>query len=164
MGALTVRVIGASEMKQRLSHLRTKLPRAYSKNVIGGFMVERLQARFRQAEAPDGQKWRALSPKTKRGIGILRKTQSLMRSIAVIGGTPPGIALSTGVGFRIGVKSAPRQVIRKDGSSFTVDPAKYGRFHQQGLGVPPRVFLGWNKSDEIAIVAKIKRELKYLAG
>ncbi len=161
---LVVKVTGVSDMSRRIKNIRDGLPRTYRKELLGPFMIQRLQQRFIRGVDADGIAWKPLSPNTAKGIGILRKSQSLMRNIAVVDSSEFGVSGNTGAGFRIGVRSAPREIYRpRSGNTDTVDPAQYGTFHQLGGGrVPKRAFLGWSKSDIESVVRKIRRELVYL--
>lgn len=157
---IRARVLGSSLVKAKLDSVRSELPDTLGRQRLGEFLLRRMRARFLQQVDPNGNKWTPLSPKTAIGRGILYKTGQLYRSIDIIDGNQQGrFAVATGAGFRIGVQSNPYVEYYKT-SSRQVDPAIYGRYHQLGIGVPKRRFIGLSATDRKAIADLVRRELR----
>lgn len=159
------RVVGAQELNAKLAYIRkTALPSLVDRNSLGAFLVQRMRDRFVRAVDPQGQRWKALSPRTqkRKRKGILRVTENLYNSVAVMEGTDRGgYALATGYGFRVGIKSRKYMERSAKGKfSRQVDTAVYGRRHQLGLGVPPRRFIGVSTGDTAIIAKMLKTRLR----
>jgi hypothetical protein len=101
---------------------------------------------------PDEKPWEPLSPETIRTKGQkgmsrpehpLFATGFMRKSIGVIRGQSV-IAVASGAGFKIGI---------------TDNKAGYGRFHQLGIGVVQRRFLGINAKDVKAVDSLLRRAM-----
>lgn len=160
------RVLGSQQVKAKLATVRAKLPTLLTRQRLGDYLVRRMQDNFKKERNPDGVSWPGHAATTKPGLGILRKTENLYKSIGVVDGNPGGIfASATGAGFRIGVKSIRYTETSKRGKSRTVDTAVYGRVHQQGNShVPQRKFIGIGAADRKSIADLVRREMKKALG
>jgi phage gpG-like protein len=148
-------VRGATRLKRRLDTIR-KAAREVVTDQDGGIkslLIRRNLERFDRAVNPDEIPWEPLDDSTvrrKAGKGFAKPNQplfatgTLRKSIGVIRGGSAVIAVSSGAGFRIGIAN---------------QEADYGRFHQLGIGVPERKFLGINAKDVKAVDSLLRRAM-----
>lgn len=150
-------VLGAQKLRRRIETIREGVPELLSQDGLGRLLVDRMKARFIAEVDPSGKPWAKLSPRTKAGKGILRKTGTLYNAIDIIRGNPTGFATATGAGFRIGLKPASNPGDGKDVSF-------YGRIQQNGISgrLPARRFLGVGPSDVKSVDSYLRRKLKQL--
>ncbi len=153
----------ATLLKRKLAEIRAGMPFILDKQDVGEGLVERIRKRFRKGVKPDGSPWAPLSPKykkTKPAVNrghILINTGHLIDSIQVIRGRPAGrFASATGAGFRIGIES----ITYTGRYGRSEDTARYGRFHQQGIGGnKKRPIIGFNEADREFVVDKVRQSL-----
>lgn len=152
------RVTGAKALRRRINTIQAGLPLLVSRDRMSAFLLRRIKERFLKEQSPDGTRWARLSPNTKPGLSILRSTSALYNNIDVLDGAG-GFGSATGAGFRIGVKNASSQ---QPGRRRTDNPAVYGRYHNLGIGVKRRRFLGVGRLDIKAVDSLLRRELHKL--
>ncbi len=154
-------VVGVQELRRKLDLIRRDVPKILSRERLGQFLLRRMRARFLEEKDPDGKPWKPLSPNSKEGAQLLVQTGNLFKSMDVMGADRGGYSLSTGFGFRIGIKSRRYTERFSRGGSRTVDTAVYGRAHQLGNGhVPQRRFIGIGASDVRSVSELLRRELR----
>lgn len=147
-------VRGSQRLKRRLDIIRQSAADVVADrdNAIKNLLLRRNLERFDRGVDPDEVAWEPLQNATvrkKARLGYptperpLFATGFLRKSIGIIRGNAT-FAVATGAGFRIGI---------------TNPDAGYGRFHQQGSGVPQRRFLGINSKDVKAVDALIRRAI-----
>lgn len=121
---------------------------------------DRIVGRFDEGVDPQGSPWPGLLASTlarKKRFGyqkpeqLLQATKRLRNSLGIINGTNTGlIAVSTGLGFRIGVRDKAA--------------AQYGRIHNYGLaGQEQRRFLGFSALDLRSVRAYLRRSVQSIA-
>jgi phage gpG-like protein len=159
MLGMSFTVSGASQVKAKFDAARALVSESLSDKSLAQYLLRRMKDRFKRGVSPEGMAWKSLSSETRPGKPLM-KTGNLYKSIGIIEGSPGGLFASpTGAGFRIGIKS--RSYSENMGKkSREVDPAEYGVFHQEGIGVPRRRFIGIGSSDVTAVTDKINKELK----
>jgi hypothetical protein len=147
-------VRGADKMAAMLRGIRERTQfvlNGEKQNVLLELMLKANQERFLKQISPTGILWPARAPPQKgrkpdprtAGKQILERTGAMRDSIKILQGLSAGaLGVSTGVGGRIGID---REIVRD-----------YARFHQMGIGVKQRRFLGVAASDLTMIAAAIK--------
>lgn len=166
MTANTGRVKGVRALQARLAAIRESTPALVDRVSLGNFLLVRMRKRFIAEKDPNLVGWQKLSPRTSNEgrRGKLRlKEEHLYKSLDVLEGR--GFGVSTGAGFRIGVKPNIYTItFKRSGRSKEQNPAEYGRFHQLGIGVPRRQFLGIGPTDVKAVSDRIRRQLRKNVG
>src|ERR1041384_5817682 len=154
---ITGKWTGVSEVKAKFADIRRKVPQVFEAETLAPWLIERIRARFLKQQSPEGTPWKGRSAKTKEGGQLLYRTKALYKAIGVV---ESGLgATSTGFGFRIGVRSRPYIEFSKH-SARVVDPAVYGRAHQQGIRVPKRRFIGVSSEDVTLVANRARRKLQ----
>lgn len=156
-------VKGDKALLARIATIQEGIGPLVSRQRLGDFLLRRMLARFDREEDPDGRKWKARSTaKRARSHKLLNETGELRSSIGVLGGEGgTGFGVNTGAGFRIGVRAHSVT----DSHGRTINPAVYGKVHQQGNGhVPQRRFLGIGALDVKAVDSLLRREMAKLIG
>lgn len=157
MASDTEFVNGAAALSQRIATIRRNLNLPALENEIGELLLRRTLQRFDREEDPDGKRWVPLAPATiaiKRRLGyghkgMLKRTDTLRRSIRLIRGGRGTVYTNTGAGVRIGVQNTK--------------VAEYARIQNQGEGrIPARRFLGIGRLDVKAVDSLLRRKAKQL--
>lgn len=152
---------GAEKLAQRIRTVRENTGIALSTPDLLNRLVKANLRRFDREVDPSGNRWevRAHDPygRTDRrgaGRGTLIRTGKMRASIGIIRGFSKGsLAVATGANGRIGILA-----------SVYPDQARYGRFHQFGIGVPKRTFLGIAASDVVMIDSALRRAIIRQSG
>lgn len=154
---MAVYVTGVQQVKRKLQALQGIVPSLLNREQLGDLLVRNMRKRFVDMTDPDGNKWAPSAPSTK-NVQTLMRSRSLIKAIKVFNSAPGGrYALATGAGFRIGIAS----IRHTYGNAKRVnDTAQYGRYHQQGIGVTQRKFIGLSKADQRAVGDYVRRELR----
>lgn len=139
-------VRGAAKIAKRIRTIQARTQIALHSGLLEDLLLRRIKDRFERQVDPDGRPWpRAAASTLKRKTNpkLLQRSGTLLRSIAIIRVNNRGLAVATGAGFRIGVTDP--------------EAARYGRFHQFGIGVPQRRFLGIGELDRKAVDSLLRR-------
>lgn len=153
-------VTGDKALLARIATIQSGVGTLVSRERLGAFLLRRMLDRFDREEDPTGKRWASRSANTKGSHKLLNRTGVLRSSIGVLGGAGgTGFGVATGAGFRIGVRAHTV----KDSSGRAINPAIYGKVHQQGNGrVPQRRFLGIGALDIKAVDSLLRREMAKL--
>ena len=153
-----MRTYGDKRVVQSLKRIRTGLPEVFNDDEYKNLLLRRVKARFMQGVDPNGQPWANLTQKTietKRKKGyprpeqILYATGRMYEAIQVISRGNAGIfAVSTGLGFRIGIEDA--------------DILERAYIHNYGYGIVQRRFLGISNDDFKSYQNYVRRRLRDL--
>ncbi len=131
---------------------------------IGLALVQVTQERFRSATTPQGVAWAALNPAyaaIKRGPGILRESEMLMRSITFKAGSREVEVGSNRV----------YAAVQQFGATIKPKNAKALRFEigssvifSRSVTIPARPYLGFGKEDRAAVLEVIEAAVQSALG
>lgn len=156
----TKQVVGAAALNRRLRRIREGVNATLlNDREITEFLVDRNRRRFREGVDPDGIRWTPLKKGTlrrKKWDGVaqanrpLYRTGLLYRSIGVLSRKRGEFGIAAVGTYRLGVR----------------DPkaAAYGAYHQFGIGVPQRRFLGISALDIKAVDSMLRRAIIRIAN
>lgn len=144
------RLLNAGRVKAKLLITRQDVGRGVLQADIADVLLTRTRDRFRRQVDPNDIPWLPLSPKTpnsRGGVtrqGILFITGTLYESIQISDNTMGRLrtGIITGAGFRIG------------------SDLPYARYHNLGIGVPQREFLGISSADVRMIESRLKSRVQ----
>lgn len=148
-------IVGTRALIAHFKKIRLALPGTLNDPGLQQVLVRRFRKRFDERRSPDGNYWKPLAEVTvlrKKRAGYsypdrpLYATGSLRKSINVVRGVTTGlIVTNTGFGFRLGVTN--------------IKQARYGFYHQHGVGVPERRFIGLSNEDIDVVVSYVGKKL-----
>ena len=132
-----------SLLAQRASNLTPAL------RSIGEYMLLQTRNRFDTSTDPDGKAWKPLAASTIRAKERSRsrkQKRGAKRLLKKTRANPSDILKDSFL-----LRDTITYQIESRGQLAIGSPQRYAKFHQMGLGVPKRAFLGVNQADKVEI-------------
>lgn len=154
MGIDTTVVRGAEAVAQKLRKARESTAKFLNSDVLLLAILKSNLKRFDAQIGPDGVPWpgrlrtdSGKADRRSRGKKLLVREGTLRKAITTIRGSNTGtLSTATGAGGRIGVPA-------------NSPASKYGRFHQFGIGVVQRRFLGVSREDRVMVDSLLRNAI-----
>jgi phage virion morphogenesis protein len=152
MGAFNFSVSGDRQAIKRLSLLAQRASNlAPALRSIGEYMLLQTRNRFDSSTDPNGKAWKPLAESTIRAKERSRnrkQKRGAKRLLKKTRANPTDILKDVYL-----LRDTITYQIEGRGQLAIGSPQRYAKFHQMGLGVPRRAFLGVNRADRAEIAS-----------
>jgi phage virion morphogenesis protein len=150
MGAFNFSISGDKQAVKRLAFMAQRASNLTpALRSIGEYMLGQTRNRFDSSTDPEGKAWKPLAASTIRAKERSRsrkQKRGAKRLLKKTRANPSDILKDSFL-----LRDSITYQIESRGQLAIGSPQRYAKFHQLGLGVPKRAFLGVNQADKVEI-------------